>query len=490
MQRKSLLAAFLFLGGLIAVSGCGDTAGTVAPQPTFGRVRVACPESLGKDIVKRFARNWERQTKGTVEIVPYDPRQDDRPDNVDALIIPAAELPHWAAADKLLPVPDSVSASEDYRWRSVLPLYGKQVISWDHKRYGLPILGEALVCVYREDWLKAPEHQKAFEAKYKHKLEAPATWEQFAEIAEYFAQANKAPSLPPLPADDDELEREFYTIAANYAARALSGSDVGDATEEIFSFQYDSGSGEPRIGTGGFVHALRLMKRMEACRPPDASRKPAEAFAGGQTVLCLAEPAQVAAFQQTPALKDKLGVCPLPAGGGYYQFKKPTEWVPREDNNRIAYVGGGWVGVVPKTTADEKAAFHLLTYLGSPEVSKQIVIDAEVGGRPFRKEPLSEAVYWAAFGLDPVRTSDLMDATRQMLEHRGLKNPALRLRIPDEAPHRKALEKELRAALAGDKTPEQALQDAAARWTKLDEAKGLKLHTAQYRISLGLGAGK
>src|SRR5262249_9385988 len=141
-----------------------------------------------------------------------------------------------------------------------------------------------------------------------------------------------------------------------------------------------------------------------------------------------------------------------------------------------------------KGTPDDraKAALSLLAHLSSPEVSKQIVIDPEVGGRPIREDHLDASTRWENFGLHPDQTAKMKEALKQMLEHPGLRNPARRLRTPDETAHRQALEQELRAALKGDKTPEQALKDATARWAQLDRDKGPTKHRAEYRISLGL----
>src|SRR5205814_4847241 len=124
------------------------------------------------------------------------------------------------------------------------------------------------------------------------------------DVAEYFAHhaGAKAASLPPLPADDDELERRFYTIAANYAVRAVSEGEAVEDDRLLFSFQYDSVSGEPRLATGGFVHALRLLKRMQEYRPSGTADDPAAAFGEGRAVFCLAEASRVAAFQADPAV--------------------------------------------------------------------------------------------------------------------------------------------------------------------------------------------
>jgi ABC-type glycerol-3-phosphate transport system substrate-binding protein len=486
MQWKSRFGPGLFFLTLLGLAGCGGgSEPTEPPPPTYGRVRVACPQALGKEVVKTYGRNWEAQTKGTIEIVPYDPSQADPPD-ADLWIISPATMPRWAAAGKLRTLPESIPASNDYLWKSLLTLYREKLVVWDRKRYALPLLGESLLCCYRSDWLADPQHQKAFKERFKRQLAPPATWEEFADIAEYFAQAGHGPSLPPQTADDDALEREFYTIAANYASRAVAENEKDLNERALFSFQYDIATGEPRIATGGFLHALRLMKRLQPFRAPGGKGNPADTFADGNAVFCLVETPQLARFQEKSKVKDKFSVCRMPGADGYYDFVEPDKWVVHE-GNRIPYLGGGgWLGVVPTGAEAHEAAFSLLTYLSDPAVSKQIVIDPRVGGGPTRQEHFDSSTPWATFGLDTERTTKVEDALRQMLEYPGLKNPAVRLRTPDEATHRKALEKELRAALQGDKEPEAALQDAAKSWAALDQQKGMAVHQKEYRISLGL----
>jgi ABC-type glycerol-3-phosphate transport system substrate-binding protein len=166
------------------------------------------------------------------------------------------------------------------------------------------------------------------------------------------------------------------------------------------------------------------MKQLQAYREPGESRSSAEAFAKGRAVFCLVETARLADFQQRAAVKDSVAVCLLPGAAGYHEFAAPNKWVERE-NNRVPYLGSaGWLGVVPKSAADEVAAFSLLAYLSNPAVSRQIVIDPHHGGGPTRGEHLDASTHWEAFGLDAARTTVLKDALRQTLEHPGLKNPA------------------------------------------------------------------
>src|SRR5262249_30206723 len=75
------------------------------------------------------------------------------------------------------------------------------------------------------------------------------------------------------------------------------------ARPETFSFHYDLDTGKPRIDTPGFVYALRLLQRLQRCRPGGAGG-PAEAFRDGKAVLCLTDAAWLPAFQKSAAVRD------------------------------------------------------------------------------------------------------------------------------------------------------------------------------------------
>src|SRR4029077_20454206 len=95
---------------------------------------------------------------------------------------------------------------------------------WGGTFFAVPLLGESLFCVYRADLLDDPRHRAAlgtrFQAKFHRPLSpnGPATWQQLAEIADYFSheadwtegEHTSVPrsSLPPLAASSDGLDRD------------------------------------------------------------------------------------------------------------------------------------------------------------------------------------------------------------------------------------------------------------------------------------------
>jgi multiple sugar transport system substrate-binding protein len=507
MQRKSKPARNLFsfpglaalLAGLAGLAGCGSPAATApapAPHAFDGlTLKVACPGAPSRSVVQRYGRGWATREGVRLEVAAYDPQTG--PEAVagaDLWLIEPAALGRWAAADRLTPLPDDYArerpaADADgrpvYDWAGLMPLYRERLLRWGDRAYALPVLGEAPVCFYRLDLFNDAAHKAAFRDKYGRDLVPPATWDEFADLAEFFAARPGArPSLPPL-GGDDETDREFYTIAASCAVRPAGGANMPrgrDARGELFSFHCDFATGNPRVASPGFVRALETMRRLQACRAPADGKPAPEAFAAGRAVLCMADAWWVGRFQKSPA-RPAFGVCRVPGSKVIFDYATGKEEAPA-GGSYVPYLGaGGCLGVVPRGAAGAEAAFALLAELSGPEVSRQIAIEPEWGGGAFRRDQLNAASGWSSFGLDGPQTTALLQALQQTLAHPELGNPATRLRLPKEADYRAALLEEVRAALAGKKGAAEALKAAEQRWLALDPPDRRR---TEYARSLGL----
>lgn len=497
MQLKSPIVGILFLGllgGLLIGCTPPPPSTSAPPQPFAGKtIRVACPGQTSAEVVEIYSRAWCSQEGAAIEVCRFNlAASPEQAGPADVWILPPAALPRYAAAGLLLPVPRDLTAPESpFGWADLLPLFRERLVVWDGTACALPLLGEAPVLLYRSDRFAQAEHQAAFQQKYQRKLALPATWEEFADLAEYFRDAGEGGnkhSLPPLAADDTGLDREFFSVAACAARRALSEEEQprDDRADQLFSFQYDHRTGQSRLDAPGFAHALALLKRLQSCRPPDASAAPVEAFRDGKAVFCLTDIGQIAALQRKPELRDKFGICKIPGGGRYFDYATGAAVVTPE-GNRVPYLGaGGWLATVPKQAAEPAAAWALLANLAGRERSAQIVIDSRWGGGATRRDHF-DRVRWDAFDLDPERTKELKEAMRQTLLHASVLNPAVRLRTPDEAAHTSALLAEVRSTLKKDGVdPAPALAAAKKQWEALDRTQGATTTLANYRLSVGL----
>lgn len=503
MQLKSSHFRYLFCSFLLAGAsfGCRPSPAihdTPEPRQPIVELRIACPNEAMAALLRSRAQSWGMRKSVKTAVSLYDSWNQTGPllpssESADVWIISPADLPHRAAAGQLVPLPDVYRTPDNpLAWSDLLPTFREQLVRWDGKAYGLPLIGEAPLCCYRADLLKSPAHQLALRNAFGRNLDGPGTWEQFAQLAEYFRTKRVAgrpgPSLPPLPRNDADLDRLFYTVAAGFARRAVRDDEDRRSyrAEDIFSFHYDIKTGQPRIASPGFVHALKLLQRLQACRPAVLADQPEDTFRQGQAVLCLTDAPRLVAFQKTADLHDKVGVCRVPGGDRYFDFQTGQTKQPSGAVNWLPYLGGaGWLAVVPRSSRSPEIAFDLLADMAGPKTSTQIFLGSASNGGPTRTSQLYRH-RWDTFDLREKQAIHLRDLLEEALLHRNTKNPVLCLRTPRQAAHRAALVRGIREALLKGADAEKTLQNVAEEWRKLDREQGLEEHKADYRRSLGL----
>ncbi len=476
MQPKSLPGAALFFLLLANALGCSAPPGAVAPPEPI-TLRVSCPAGPAADVVRRHSRAWQARANAVVEVKEYGA---DGPDGAaDVWVIAPAELGRRAVAGELRPVPADLQAEEaPFGWKGLLPMYREHLLLWDRTAYALPLLGAAPLLCYRSDLFKDAG------------LRPPATWKDVEDAAALFKMKGRTPSLPPLPADDDGLEREFYSVAAGYVHRVVSGGD--NIPQEAFSFHYDLKTGKPRIDSPGFVYALALLQRLQAYRgKPGLS--PIESFRTGACVCCLTDAAQIFRLQdEKSGVRDKFAVTRVPGAEASFGPAARKGDRPADGFNWMPYLGAdGWLGVVPTTAVHSEEAFGLLAELGGRDVSRQVVLGPRAeppsGGGAFRSDHFDRNARWEVFDLKSSQTDAFKEAVQQTLEHRNVANPVYRLRTPDEGRRRALLAEALRAALAKpDADPAEALATVARSWEALDSANAK--YWEEYRLAIGLPA--
>jgi ABC-type glycerol-3-phosphate transport system substrate-binding protein len=476
------VAAGLALAAVaLLLPGCPGTPPPPLQPHDDVKLTVACPQdATAETLVKERGAGWAAQEYAHLETVRYDPDVGPEGTGADVWVVAPWTLPRQAAAGALLPVPDALTARDaPYRWEGLLPVFRNKLLGWDGKPYAVPLGGDSLVCFYRSDLLAAGGKSP------------PATWEEFAELAKAFnGRADLGGfSLPPLPERGDDLDREFYSVAAPFVRRAYHEEEHAPGEAELFSFHFDLTTMEPRIASPGFVHALALYRGLREYRPAGTAAAPAKAFAEGHAALCLADASWAKVFQGSPAVRDRFGVCPVPGAGVVFSFEKGDRQTV-SGGNRVPYVGaGGWLAVVPKATGHAEAAWDLLAELTGPASSRQIVYEPRYDAGPFRKEHFDHFPV-SAFGLDEERGKGLVEGLRLQVEHRGLTNPVLRLRIPEEPAYERAMREEVRPALTGDADPAKALEGVAMKWRELGAKKDVATRRAEYLRSLSLDSGE
>jgi ABC-type glycerol-3-phosphate transport system substrate-binding protein len=493
---------YLLAGFLVFLAGCSSEIPTLDPKPDLPFRGVVLkvglsPNMRHPELFKQFALEWSRRNSATVTVGDSGGAEE------DILILPPAEIPNYVERGLTTDVPD-VSPSTDmsrprlearpsvrnrehpYQWDTLVGFHAEKLSRWNNNVVGIPLLGEGHLLIYRKDILGAKP--------------PPATWEQFVEQAEQLHKQMGKPTLPPLPKRADDLETEFYTIAASFDRAQRNQTEQtrialnAEETDALLSFQYRLETLKPRINSGAFVKALTLMQKMQMFRSP--AEDTISAFQNGSAVLGLATLEDLALLQaQDSPLRGKIGIAEVP--GSDLIFNIEGEPTPNRTDmiNRIPYVGwGGWYGVVTTKCADPSAraaAWEMLGEFGNADKNgAEIITAGKWGAGPFRLRHTDQTFrnLWLGYNLSFRETDQLMSIMRRNLAPTVV-NYRVRLRTPNQNRHMRILTEELSSALAKpDAKPNEALNRAAQRWEQLWE--GVPHQVKQDWIEFGLGLSK
>jgi ABC-type glycerol-3-phosphate transport system substrate-binding protein len=466
----------LVLGTVLsALSGCDPPApaGRTPNKPHDGvALAVSCPDPAFADAIGPIAQTWAARTGATVTITaaPMTPT-----DSSDIGIVPPGALGEWAEAGLLVPVPTRVRSGEQYQWQGLLPAYGERLAEWGGQALAVPLTGDGVVLVYRADRFAETTAADEFHKRFGRRPSAPATWEEFAELAEFFAGRAKGPSLPPLPADPDRLFDLFCRVAASADRRALNDAELAARTandRDALAFQFSVVTGKPLIRGEGFLFAaqwLERIRKVQAPPAPGAVEDPIVALADGRAVMALVGLDQLARLpRENGVVPARFGLASVPGTRNAHDPDRPK--AAPQQLNYVPYFCGGRFGVVRTRCPNADAAFDLLVELGGPARSAELVGTPGLGAGPLRSAHLDRdrLVLWLGYGFDEERTKLLQDALRQYTGQ-TVKNPTFGLRGPDRTELVGTAADPLRKIVAGATPPAAALETIEKQWNALDE---------------------
>jgi multiple sugar transport system substrate-binding protein len=114
----------------------------------------------------------------------------------------------WADSGYIIPLDDYIAASDpkEIQFDDLHPALIETATRFRGKVYGLPYYTFTMGYFYRYDLFNDQGEREAFQAKYHYPLDIPNTYEQLADIAEFFHRK------PGEKLKGEVLDREFYGI--------------------------------------------------------------------------------------------------------------------------------------------------------------------------------------------------------------------------------------------------------------------------------------
>lgn len=372
----------------------------------------------------------------------------------DVLSISPAWLPDLSSGGVIEPLDSYIDQYinpadlEDYH-----PLY-KDMSEYDGQRWGLFDDGDILMLFYRTDLFEDADLQAAFEAAAGRPLEVPATWDDLAEVAQFFTDElgpdidgwgiwrnsfNDGMFLPAFQSNGGE----FFDVDNDM--RALINSEAGLETVNQMLAQNESGPDE-MLSWGVFEPLTAFLAgdlAMTVFWPPLG--RWAEAYGTDDPMMEFVPDTEVAGIT---------GYAPLP--GGHSQHS-----------------GGFTLGVSADSDAKE-AAYLFTQWMTSPEISVQRVQLDTALRDPYRTSHFEDEGYrnlWPTAG-------DYLDTIDEAAD-----NAVIDLTIPGAFEYIAALDQGLTSIWAGE-DPQSALDNIAAEWDRITDQIGAEEARAAWEVFL------
>lgn len=481
---------------MAAACGCGragnepaakkvDEQASKAPEQL--RLAVVDDSAMAKSIA-RLQGEWKAQTGITLEIVEHSTEEisSARKIDADAVIYPSAMMGALAERELIRPISESWLSGDPLEAADLLQLSDALELTWDGKEYGVPLGSPLFVLLYRSDLF----------AQYG--WTPPHTWEDYQMLTEVFKSAAQLRKRPyeTTPGKEKLILTEPWSataepLAAGWAGRVLLARAAAYARHrDYFSVLFDRETMEPLIAGPPFVRALTELvaaaknngpKDLEKETPEDAVRL----LLGGHVAMAIAWPsAAIELSKSTDAAVDKVQVSVAKLPGSAEAFNpRHGAWESRRNDEEVSiplHVISGRVGSVVRGTDSSDSAFKLLTWLASKRWSSE-VSPASAATTMFRQSQLDDPQPWigAEYSTEAGRKyGEVLSASLRQRES------VMALRIPGEMEYMAALDEAAQTAVEGKQTPQQALDQAAAKWKEITTTRGVEQQREAYRRSL------
>jgi multiple sugar transport system substrate-binding protein len=357
----------------------------------------------------------------------------------DVVTLETAEKAEFAENGFILPMDDYIKENADkVKYDDVAPILADMTTQYKGQVWGLPYYTYTAGYFYRADLFEDPTEQAAFKEKYGYDLKVPETWEEHRDIAEFFTR--KAGDM----LKGEPLTKDFYGVG-------LMAGRFQEIQDEISAMLWGWGGDWLKDdGTADVENITKATKwYVEELLPFAPPAALTVTYDGVMNQMQDGQIAQTAGFfldQWPNAVNTENKVPGAKMGNAEAPLHK-------------AYIGGFLLGV-SSSSKHPKEAMDFVAYIGGQEAQRKF---ASMGGTTTRMSLLTDPEMTSEelrpntghFGT-LVKVFDSMKDTRSNLFY-----------TPFGAKIYNTLGPMLQAAAAGEKTPEQAVEDLAKEIEKI-----------------------
>jgi multiple sugar transport system substrate-binding protein len=366
---------------------------------------------------------------------------------------------------------------------SVIEPYREFYMKWNDNTVALPIDGDIHNLFYRPSFFNDEDHQEQYQDEYGEELQVPETWPEFNQVAKYFTE---------------NTEDGVYGTQV-YGARPWNFGWWMDRAASRGVIYFDEEM-EPQINSEDAVAALEHMVETTEYAPPNTDQlgvaETIEQWQQGNVVMSVwwIDLTEFTARGDFPVVGDQSAA----AVPGWEQ----------EDGSvrRNAMMLYNRLYAIPASLSDERkeAAFYAAMRISHPDYSVEAVADPFTGLDPFLEQHYTEDAAEKYTQPNPLRDTgegfpknvpifspdneypDDRSALDQALQHIkagqvNMENGFPQPNWPGANQYIQDLSIHIQRALSGQESPQEALDNAAEKWSETVEELGREEQQQAYQ---------
>jgi multiple sugar transport system substrate-binding protein len=483
MRRREFLQSMAALG-LGAASGTGLTACGGGGGKTLTVITQDGPPIASA--VSASIEPFKKQTGATVKLItaPFGDLYTKTMANFvsgggsyDVILNPSSWLGDYAP--NVVDLTGRIKKDTSLNWNDVIYQRNGQ---WGGRQIAMPVDGDNQLVYWRRDIIGDKGLSAAFQKEFGKPLAPPETWDDFMNIARFFGDGKHG--IHGVAEAYRHGGQAFWYYMSNVASWVTAPGEKGG----LF---FDPSTLKPLINDPGHVQGLKNYAEAVKYGPKGMinwdSNEVRQQFKNGATVLAIDwdDAPIIGELEGGTKVKGKISSALLPGTKRVWSYKN-QKWMNLSSVSRPAWLAfGGWCGTIPKTSSNVDLAYKWLSFIASPKFSLKMVTGANSGMNPYRKSHFSDVEAWKKAGYpEPDLDMYLAAMKKSDLDPHAVQD----LRMPGAAAFQDAVEVGTGKAVSGQSSPQAALDEIAAAWSKINDRKGHQKQLEAYRASLNLGA--
>jgi multiple sugar transport system substrate-binding protein len=343
----------------------------------------------------------------------------------------------------------------DFAVDDIVPVFAKLMLRYNGKLVSMPYDGDIHIMYWNKVAFERPDNKKKFKAKYGYDLQAPKTWRQWDDAAEFFHGWGW-----------DGSANKLFGAGASYKPSG-SGYSYHWWRQRFFAYggQYFDANMKPLVNTAAGLRALEEMVKTMAFYPPGVllfeSEEPKTLFVKGEIPLL---------YSWTSTGKRVGNPAESVVAGKTGFALVPGAEIDGQVVHRPAITPGRGMAV-SKYSKKKEVTMKVLEFISTLDESLKIVMDPKTIMDPWRVSHLRSDKFRKAFP-DADKYLDAIEATFPLL----VPDPV----IPAADEYQRKLSFEITEALAKRKSAKDALDNAVKEWDKITERRGLEKQKAAW----------